>query len=213
MSRGLGDVYKRQSPDGAEVASATVSGSGCKHAVMTVDDPEKWTAETPSLYTLTATLSRGARVEEVVPVRTGFRKVEIKDRQLCVNGKPIIVKGVDRHELDPDGGYVVSRERMLQDLRIMKENNINAVRTSHYPNDNLWYDLCDSVGIYVVAEANLESHGMGYGDKTLAIRPEWRSAHMERNMRNVQRNFNHPSVIVWSMGCLLYTSDAADDRR
>lgn len=188
------------SPDGAEVASATVSGSGRKHAVMTVDDPEKWTAETPSLYTLTATLSRGAQVEEVVPVRTGFRKVEIKDRQLCVNGKPIIVKGVDRHELDPDGGYVVSRERMLQDLRIMKENNINAVRTSHYPNDNLWYDLCDSVGIYVVAEANLESHGMGYGDKTLAIRPEWRSAHMERNMRNVQRNFNHPSVIVWSMG-------------
>ncbi|MDE7388664.1 MAG: DUF4981 domain-containing protein [Muribaculaceae bacterium] len=187
-------------PDGREVASASTSGSGHRTVKLDVASPLKWTAETPNLYTLTATISRGGKTLEVVPVKVGFRKVEIKDRQLMVNGKPIIVKGVDRHELDPDGGYVVSRERMLQDLRIMKENNINAVRTSHYPNDNMWYDLCDSVGIYVVAEANLESHGMGYGERTLALRPEWLDAHWERNERNVARNYNHPSVIIWSMG-------------
>ncbi|MDE6119386.1 MAG: beta-galactosidase, partial [Muribaculaceae bacterium] len=187
-------------PDGNEVARETTRGGGKKRITMNVDKPLGWTAETPALYTLTATVAAGGTTLEVVPVRVGFRKVEIKNKQLHINGKPIIVKGVDRHELDPDGGYVVSRDRMLQDLRIMKENNINAVRTSHYPNDNQWYDLCDSVGIYVVAEANLESHGMGYGDLTLAIRPDWELAHMQRNQRNVARNFNHPSVIVWSMG-------------
>lgn len=187
-------------PEGAEVAASTVKGSGVKNITMNVDNPQKWTAETPNLYTLTATVSKGGKTLEVVPVKVGFRKIEIADGVLTVNGKPITVRGVDRHELDPDGGYVVSRERMLQDLRIMKENNINAVRTSHYPNDNMWYDLCDSVGIYVVAEANLESHGMGYGPETLALRPEWLQAHMERNQRNIARNFNHPSVIIWSMG-------------
>ncbi len=185
-------------PDGTVVAAQAVKGSG--KTELSVANPLKWTAETPNLYTLTATVSNGGKVIESIPVKVGFRKVEMKNKQLLVNGKPIIIKGVDRHELDPDGGYVVSRERMLQDLRIMKENNINAVRTSHYPNDNLWYDLCDSVGIYVVAEANLESHGMGYGAETLALRPEWEKAHLERNQRNVARNFNHPSVIIWSMG-------------
>ena len=187
-------------PEGKEVADAEVKGSGKKLITLQVTDPQKWTAETPALYTLTATVTKGGKTLEVVPVRVGFRKVEIKDRQLMVNGRPVVIKGVNRHELDPDGGYVVSRERMLQDLKIMKEHNINAVRTSHYPNDNLWYDLCDSVGIYVVAEANLESHGMGYGPETLAKRPEWLQAHMERNERNIARNFNHPSVIIWSMG-------------
>lgn len=191
---------KLTAPDGQTVASTTVKGSGKQQAVLEVKNPLKWSAETPELYTLTATLTSGGKTIETVPVKVGFRKVEIKDRQLLVNGQPIIIKGVDRHELDPDGGYVVSRERMLQDLKIMKENNINGVRTSHYPNDNMWYDLCDSIGIYVVAEANLESHGMGYGDQTLAIRPEWEKAHRERNERNVARNFNHPSVIIWSMG-------------
>ena len=187
-------------PNGKKVAETTVRGNGRKQLAMDVNNPDKWTAETPALYTLTATVGKGGHTLEVIPVRVGFRKVEIKDKQLTINGKPIIIKGVNRHELDPDGGYIVSRERMLQDLQIMKEHNINAVRTSHYPNDNMWYDLCDSVGIYVVAEANLESHGMGYDDKTLAIRPEWQKAHMERNQRNVARNFNHPSVIIWSMG-------------
>ena len=148
--------------DGKEVAHASTKGTGNKAVTMEVDNPLKWTAETPNLYTLTATASKGGRTLEVIPVKVGFRKVEIKDNLLAVNGKPIIIKGVNRHELDPDGGYVVSRQRMLQDLQIMKENNINAIRTSHYPNDNMWYDLADSLGFYVVAEANLESHGMGY---------------------------------------------------
>ena len=187
-------------PDGKIAAETSVAGGSDKNVKLKVANPLKWTAETPELYTLTASVEKGGKVLEVVPVKVGFRKVEIKDKQLMVNGKPIIIKGVDRHELDPDGGYVVSRDRMLQDLRIMKENNINAVRTSHYPNDKMWYDLCDSVGIYVVAEANLESHGMGYGKETLAARKDWQKAHLERNQRNVARNFNHPSVIIWSMG-------------
>lgn len=186
--------------EGKEVAHASTKGTGNKTVTMEVDNPLKWTAETPNLYTLTATASKGGRTLEVIPVKVGFRKVEIKDNLLAVNGKPIIIKGVNRHELDPDGGYVVSRQRMLQDLQIMKENNINAIRTSHYPNDNMWYDLADSLGFYVVAEANLESHGMGYGPETLAQRPEWLQAHLERNQRNVARNFNHPSIIIWSMG-------------
>ena len=182
-------------PDGREVASARVNGSG--KAVMEVKDPLKWTAETPNLYTLTASLEG---LKETIRLNVGFRKVEIKDRQLLVNGQPVLIKGVDRHELDPDGGYVVSPERMLQDIEIMKRNNINAVRTSHYPNSSLWYDLCDRYGIYVVAEANIESHGMGYGPESLAKDPSWEKAHLERNLRNVARNFNHPSVIIWSLG-------------
>ena len=184
-------------PDGREVASTTAKGA---HATLEVADPLKWTAETPNLYTLTATVKDGSRLVERIPLKVGFRKVEMKNKQLLVNGQPVLIKGVDRHEIDPDGGYVVSRERMLQDLKIMKEHNINALRMSHYPNDVAMYELCDSVGIYVVAEANLESHGMGYGPETLALRPEWEKAHLERNMRNVARNFNHPSVIIWSMG-------------
>lgn len=180
---------------GEEVASGSVKGSGS--TVLNVTNPEKWTAETPYLYTLEARL---AGSDEVIPVNVGFRKIELKGDQVLVNGQPVLFKGVDRHELDPDGGYVVSPERMLQDIRIMKENNINAVRTSHYPNDNFWYDLCDRYGIYVVAEANIESHGMGYGDKTLAKVDSWRNAHLERNRRNVERNFNHPSIIFWSLG-------------
>lgn len=162
---------------------------------INVEAPHLWSAETPYLYTLTATTA-----DEVIPVKVGFRKSEIKNGNLLINGKPVLIKGVDRHELDPDGGYVVSENRMLEDIRIMKQNNINAVRTSHYPNDSRWYDLCDEYGIYVVAEANLESHGMGYGERTLAKVPLWEKAHIERNERNVQRNLNHPSIVVWSLG-------------
>lgn len=167
---------------------------------INVSAPSKWSAETPYLYSLRATLSKGGKTLEVIPVNVGFRKIEIKDGQVLVNGAPVLFKGADRHELDPDGGYVVSEERMLQDIQRMKELNINAVRTSHYPNDNLWYDLCDRYGIYVVAEANVESHGMGYGESTLARNPAYAKAHLERNQRNVQRNFNHPSIIFWSLG-------------
>ena len=159
-----------------------------------------WSAETPHLYNLYITLKKGNEVLEVVRQRIGFRHIEIKDGQLLVNGKAILIKGADRHELDPDSGYVVSVARMIQDIKIMKQLNINAVRTSHYPDDPRWYDLCDEYGIYVTAEANLESHGMGYGDKTLAKNKDFELMHMERNQANVLTYKNHPSIIVWSLG-------------
>ena len=182
------------------VASTEVKGSGNVSTTLQVENPKKWSAETPYLYTLRATLKDGSQASEVVPVKVGFRKIELKNAQILVNGQPVLFKGADRHELDPDGGYVVSRDRMIQDIQIMKQFNINAVRTCHYPDDNFWYELCDKYGIYVVAEANIESHGMGYGDKTLAKEPTYKKAHMERNQRNVQRGFNHPSIIFWSLG-------------
>ncbi|MBQ6045595.1 MAG: DUF4981 domain-containing protein [Bacteroidales bacterium] len=184
----------------SEAVSAKAALDGTVYTHFDVEDPMKWTAETPNLYTVRlSTLEKGA-VTEVIPVKSGFRKVEIKDSQVLVNGQPVLFKGADRHELDPDGGYVVPRERMEQDIRIMKQFNINAVRTSHYPNDSYWYDLCDKYGIYVVAEADVESHGMGYGPQTLGNDVRFKDAHVERNRRNVQRNRNHPAVIVWSLG-------------
>ena len=179
---------------GKEVANAqAIKGN----ATIEMENPHKWTAETPYLYTLYASFEGS---DEVIPVKVGFRKVEMKNGQLCVNGQPILIKGANRHELDPDGGYVISKERMLQDIQIMKQFNLNAVRTCHYPDNNFWYELCDQYGIYVVAEANIESHGMGYGEETLAKRDDYALAHMERNQRNVQRGFNHSSIIVWSLG-------------
>ena len=185
---------------GNSVATADLKGSGKLNTTLNISNPAKWTAETPNLYTLTATLKNGNNTVEVLPIKVGFRKIELKGDQILVNGKAVLFKGADRHEMDPDGGYVVSPERMLQDIQIMKQFNLNAVRTCHYPDDNLWYDLCDQYGIYVVAEANIESHGMGYGDKTLAKNPSYKKAHLERNQRNVQRGFNHPSIIFWSLG-------------
>ena len=160
-----------------------------------VQRPHKWTAETPYLYTLLVRYG-----DEYVAQKVGFRKVEIRNGQLLVNGQPIYIKGANRHELDPDGGYVVSRERMLQDLRLMKRFNINAVRTCHYPDDPLWYDLCDEYGIYLVAEANQESHGFGYGDDAPTKTPLFARQILERNQHNVMMNFNHPSIIIWSLG-------------
>ncbi len=180
---------------GKTVATETAHGSGT--VVMNIENPHKWTAETPYLYTLRATLQGS---NEVIPVKVGFRKIELKNAQILVNGQPVLFKGANRHEIDPDNGYYLSPERMIQDIQVMKKFNINAVRTCHYPDDNLWYDLCDKYGIYVVAEANIESHGMGYGDETLAKRADYKKAHMERNQRNVQRSFNHPSIIFWSLG-------------
>ena len=159
-----------------------------------------WTAETPNLYTLNIILKNGNEVLEVIPQRIGFRHIEIKGGQLLVNGQPILIKGADRHELDPDGGYIVSVERMIQDIKIMKFLNINAVRTCHYPDDPRWYDLCDEYGIYLTAESNLESHGMGYGEHTLAKRDDFAKAHIERQEGNVISFKNHPSIIVWSLG-------------
>ena len=165
-----------------------------------VDNPHKWSAEDPYLYQLVVRLLDGKKLLQTLRFNVGFRKVEIQGSDLLVNGKRVLIKGVNRHELDPDGGYVVSRERMEQDIRLMKQFNINAVRTCHYPDDPYWYDLCDRYGIYMVAEANVESHGMGYGEHTLARDTAFRMAHIERNQRNVQRNFNHPSIIIWSLG-------------
>ena len=182
------------------VATAYTKGAGKLAATIGLKNPHKWTAETPYLYTLRATLKNGNTINEVVPVKVGFRKIEMKNAQLLVNGQPILIKGADRHEMDPDGGYHVSRERMIQDIQIIKMLNLNAVRTCHYPDDNFWYDLCDKYGIYVVAEANIESHGMGYDELTLAKNPSYKKAHLERNQRNVQRGFNHPSIIFWSLG-------------
>lgn len=185
---------------GNTVVEKQIAGSGKLKTEFTVENPDKWTAETPALYNLFATLQSSDHVLEVIPVKIGFRKVEIKNGQLCVNGQPVLIKGVNRHEMDPDGGYVISAQRMEQDILMMKKCNINAVRTCHYPDDSYWYELCDKYGIYVVAEANLESHGMGYGEKTLAKNSSFGKAHLERNQRNVLRNYNHPSVIIWSMG-------------
>ena len=185
---------------GNSVATADLKGSGKLHTTINVANPAKWTAETPNLYTLTAILKNDNNTIECLPVKVGFRKIELKGKQILVNGQPVFFKGVNRHEIDPDGGYVVSIERMIQDIKMMKKLNINAVRTCHYPDDHRWYDLCDQYGLYMAAEANIESHGMGYGNKTLAKRSDYTKAHIERNQRNVQRNFNHPSIIFWSLG-------------
>ena len=180
-----------------EDAEGNVVGTGLQ---QTVPQVKAWTAETPYLYTLFVNVKKKGRVIQSIRQHVGFRHVEIKDGQLLVNGQAILIKGVDRHELDPDGGYIVSMERMRQDIRIMKQLNINAVRTSHYPDDPRWYELCDSAGLYLVAEANLESHGMGYGEGTLAKRTDFRQMHLERNQGNVLTLRNHPSIIIWSMG-------------
>ena len=159
-----------------------------------------WSAENPHLYTVLITLKQGDKVLEVIRQRVGFRHIEIKGGQLLVNGKPILIKGADRHELDPDGGYIVSVERMIQDIKIMKYLNINAVRTCHYPDDPRWYDLCDEYGLYLTAESNLESHGMGYREQTLAKNEAYAKAHIERQEGNMCSHKNHPSIIVWSLG-------------
>ena len=181
--------------DGKKIAEA----SGVQGTIK-VPGVKAWTAETPYLYKAFITLKNKQGVSEVIPQKIGFRNVEIKNAQLLVNGKPVLIKGTNRHEIDPDGGYVVSVERMIQDIKIMKQLNINAVRTCHYPDDPRWYDLCDEYGIYVTAEANLESHGMGYDEKSLAKFPEYLQTHIERNEGNVKTFINHPSIIVWSLG-------------
>lgn len=165
-----------------------------------ISRPLKWTAETPNLYTLRVDLMDKENVVESIEQHVGFRKIEIKNAQFLVNGQPVLIKGVDRHEMDPDGGYVVSVDRMLQDIRLMKEYNINAIRTSHYPNDPRFYDLCDKYGMYVVAEANIETHGMGYGETTLAKVPNCLQTHLERNVNNTYILKNHPCIVTWSLG-------------
>ncbi|MDR3197950.1 MAG: DUF4981 domain-containing protein [Planctomycetaceae bacterium] len=163
--------------------------------MVNIKKPKLWTAETPNLYTLELTCG-----QQKISMPIGFRAVEIKNAQLLVNGKPILLKGVNRHEHDPVNGHTVSVESMINDIKLMKQNNINAVRTSHYPNDPRWYFLCDYYGIYVIDEANIESHGMGYDKTTLAKHPAFKEAHLNRTIRMFERDKNHPSVIIWSLG-------------
>ncbi|MGN1216113.1 MAG: glycoside hydrolase family 2 TIM barrel-domain containing protein, partial [Candidatus Cryptobacteroides sp.] len=189
-------------PSGNTVA--TVSGKPLKDGTCTlsgtVDSPALWSAETPVLYTLKAKASTAKGLAESTSVRFGFRTVEVVGAQLLVNGKPILIKGVDRHELSEDHGYAVTVSEMIEDIKVMKSLNVNAVRTCHYPDDPLWLELCDIYGLYVCAEANIESHGMGYGAETLAARKDYLAAHLARDSRMVKRDINHPSVIIWSMG-------------
>lgn len=166
-----------------------------------VSNPLKWTAETPNLYTLLITLKdEKGNVVESTSHKIGFRKIEITDGQLFVNGKKVYFKGVDLHEFNCNTGQVVDRNVMMRNLQLMKELNINAVRTSHYPQPPLWYKLCDKYGIYLVDEANLESHGLGYGPDNVSNFPEWKNAHTDRIIRAVERDKNHASVIFWSLG-------------
>ena len=196
-------------PHDKEIASETVAVStkvkserGLPTAKAQINIPavKQWTAETPWLYTLKMVSYDSKGMTEVSMLEIGFRDIEIKDGQLLFNGQPVLIKGVNRHEMNPYKGYVVSESDMIQDIMIMKQLNVNAVRTCHYPNDPLWYSLCDRYGIYVVDEANNESHGMGYGKESLAHDESYQHAHLERMKRMVQRDFNHPSVIIWSMG-------------
>ena len=186
---------------GATVAEAKATPVKGKAALsMDVENPAKWSAEEPNLYKVIVTVNDGKTTTEAYAQRIGFRSSEIKNAQLLVNGQPVLFKGANRHEVDPLKGFVISRERMIEDIKLMKQFNLNAVRTCHYPDTPEWYDLCDEYGLYVIDEANVESHGMGYGDHTLAKNPIFAKAHLERNMRMVERDKNHASVIIWSMG-------------
>ena len=192
-------------PDGKEVIVTGTDNvkNGVAKYQLRVKNVRKWSAETPNLYTLVVSpIQNGGMYSpyEIIQVKVGFRKVEIKNKQLLVNGQPVLLKGANRHEMDPDEGYNVSEKRMIQDIMMMKRLNINAVRTCHYPDDPRWYDLCDKYGLYVVAEANQESHGFQYGDDAAAKKPEFAKQIMERNQHNVSMFYNHPSIVTWSMG-------------
>ena len=161
---------------------------------------EAWSAEVPTLYTLVVEATDGKQTIEATAFEVGFRSVEIRNKQLLVNGKAVLIKGVNRHEMHPNTGYLLSKTDMEKDIRVLKELNINAVRTCHYPDDPYWYDLCNRYGIYLVSEADVETHGYGYGPQCLAKHEVYLHSHLERNQRMVLRGYNHPSIIVWSLG-------------
>jgi beta-galactosidase len=173
-----------------------------KSISIPVRNPKKWTAETPYLYQgLFKLIDLNGKVSEVIPVKIGFREVEIIDGKFLINGKAVLVKGVNRHETHPETGLYISREVMEQDIKLAKQFNINTIRTCHYPDDEYFYELCDKYGIYVIDEANVESHGMGYNLlRTLANRPSWVDTHVARATRMYDRDKNHPCVITWSLG-------------
>jgi beta-galactosidase len=163
-----------------------------------VESPKLWTAETPNLYRLVLSLRDAeGNIVETTGINVGFREVRIQEGELLVNGNPMRLRGVNRHEIDPTMGHAITEERMIQDIKLMKQANINAVRTSHYPNQPRWYELCDEYGLYVMDEANLETHGLR---GRLASEPTWHAAFLERAVRMAERDKNHPSIIIWSMG-------------
>ena len=186
-----------------EVQNVTIPANQIKEFTLDgiVTNPNKWTAETPHLYTLLLELKdvKGQTVE-ATSCKIGFRKIEINDGQFFINGKKVFMKGVNLHEFNTYTGNVVNREVMMRNIRLMKELNINAVRTAHYPQPTLWYKLCDEYGFYVVDEANLESHGLGFGPNNVSHNPEWNAQHMDRLYRLIERDKNHPSVVTWSLG-------------
>ncbi len=186
----------------ADIQFEVEAGGVAKPRLVTkVDNPLKWSAEIPNLYKVALVLSDGdGKVLEAVACRFGFREVEILDSQLFINGKSVLLKGANRHEHHPLYGRAVTYGSMIRDITLMKQYNLNTVRTSHYPNDPLWYDLCDRYGLYVLDEANIESHGMGYGPESLGHRPEWEKAHVDRTVSMVERDKNHPSIVIWSLG-------------
>ena len=174
---------------------------------LDVPNPAKWTAETPSLHPTTLVLTPNVDAQghttgasDFFSTRVGFRKIEIKDSVFMINGVPVKLKGANRHENWPDTGHTVTEERMVRDLELLKQMNANHVRTCHYPDDPRWYELCDEYGIYLVAEANIESHGYGYGRDSLSHPKAWEAAHVARNVANVEHYKNHPSVVIWSLG-------------
>ena len=196
-------AYTLRDAEGRRVAGGELNApqaGAFKFDAVRLPDVKRWSAEEPNLYTLTMTL-RGAdgRTLHTTGCQVGFRTTEIRDGQLCINGVPILVKGVNRHE-HSQHGRTVSHELMEQDIRLMKLRNINTVRNSHYPADPYWYELCDRYGLYVIDEANIESHGMGYGPASLAKDSTWLTAHLDRTRRMYERSKNHPSVIIWSLG-------------
>jgi beta-galactosidase len=201
-------VLTLRDPDGRPVLAAPLTADVRAPADTTlrlrapVPRPVRWTAETPRLYTAVLALVTGrGDTAQVFTQRIGFRRVEVKGGLLLVNGTPVTIRGVNRHEHDPRTGRYVTEESMRRDIGLMKQANINAVRTSHYPNDPRWYDLADELGLYLVDEANIESHGMGYHpDTTLGNDPMWREAHLDRTIRMVERDKNHASIILWSLG-------------
>lgn len=189
--------------EGKSVAKKKVSLkriSKQKSIKLRVDNPVLWSSETPNLYTALISLEKNKIIQRT-SLRVGFREVKIFNGILTINGFPIKFRGVNRHEMDPDNGYVVTKAQMKEDILLMKQNNINAIRTSHYPNHPDFYTLCDELGMYVVDEANIESHGTGYDpEKTLANKPYYSKAHLDRVQRMVERDKNHPSIIMWSLG-------------
>ncbi|HXT11615.1 MAG TPA: glycoside hydrolase family 2 TIM barrel-domain containing protein [Candidatus Angelobacter sp.] len=194
-------------PSGKAISTNSLAISIAAHSErelkldIDVHHAQLWSAERPALYKLLLAIKDlDGHVFEIIPVNVGFRTVEIRDGNLLVNGKRILIKGVDRHEFDPDRGQAITPEIMERDIKMMKQFNINAVRCSHYPNQPAWYDLCDRYGIYLVDEADIESHGMGFGEKTLAKDAEFADAHMNRTVRMVERDKNHASIIIWSLG-------------